>query len=189
MVWQAKLPFNSDAEKEILLSKIVLSNLLGVLEGDDELTVYFEEKSALDNFLKLMRDRSVFYREIKEKIDWNAKWQKFHRVIKVKPFIILTPFLKADKKKGDLYKHKIIINPSFAFGTGSHPTTKMCIKYLTTKVKKGDFVLDMGTGSGILAIAAEKLGARAVVAVDIDETALKEAEYKKKQLQKYRTLQ
>lgn len=64
------------------------------------------------------------------------------------------------------------LDPGLAFGTGSHPTTRLCLEWLCANVRTGASVLDYGCGSGILAIAAAKLGARPVVGVDIDENAL-----------------
>ena len=66
----------------------------------------------------------------------------------------------------------VALNPGMAFGTGSHPTTRLCLEWLSQNVKTGDRVLDYGTGSGILAIAAAKMGACEIIAVDIDEQAL-----------------
>ena len=69
----------------------------------------------------------------------------------------------------------IEIDPGIAFGTGSHETTKLCIQALDKYVKNGDSVLDVGCGSGILSIAALKLGAKHATAIDIDEVAVKVA--------------
>ena len=70
----------------------------------------------------------------------------------------------------------IALDPGMAFGTGSHPTTRLCLQWLCDHVRGGDTVLDYGTGSGILAIAAAKLGAARVVGVDIDDAALTAAQ-------------
>ena len=67
------------------------------------------------------------------------------------------------------------IDPGMAFGTGSHPTTRLCLEWLIDAVRDGDSLLDYGCGSGILAIAAAKLGAQQVVGVEIDEQAIKAA--------------
>jgi ribosomal protein L11 methyltransferase len=66
----------------------------------------------------------------------------------------------------------IVLDPGIAFGTGSHPTTRLCLRWLEGEVRGGDTVLDYGCGSGVLAIAAMKLGAASVDGVDIDEQAL-----------------
>jgi ribosomal protein L11 methyltransferase len=66
----------------------------------------------------------------------------------------------------------LVLDPGMAFGTGSHATTQLCLEWLCDRISPGDTVLDYGCGSGILAIAAAKLGAASVLAVDIDEDAL-----------------
>jgi ribosomal protein L11 methyltransferase len=69
----------------------------------------------------------------------------------------------------------LVLDPGLAFGTGSHPTTRLCLEWLCAKVGRGDTLLDYGCGSGILALAAAKLGAADVLGVDIDERALESA--------------
>jgi ribosomal protein L11 methyltransferase len=71
----------------------------------------------------------------------------------------------------------IVLDPGAAFGTGSHPTTRLCLAWLERHVRPGDAVLDYGCGSGVLAIAAARLGATRVSAVDIDPLALEAARY------------
>ncbi|HPI59693.1 50S ribosomal protein L11 methyltransferase [Zoogloea sp.] len=69
----------------------------------------------------------------------------------------------------------LVLDPGMAFGTGSHPTTRLCLEWLTTEIQPGVSVLDYGCGSGILAIAAARLGAGEVTGVDIDEKAVETA--------------
>jgi ribosomal protein L11 methyltransferase len=69
----------------------------------------------------------------------------------------------------------LVLDPGLAFGTGSHPTTRLCLEWLCAKVSRGGTALDYGCGSGILALAASKLGASDVLGVDIDERALEAA--------------
>ncbi|RKI99180.1 50S ribosomal protein L11 methyltransferase, partial [Butyricicoccus sp. 1XD8-22] len=66
----------------------------------------------------------------------------------------------------------IELDPGMAFGTGTHPTTVMCIQALEKTVKKGDSIIDVGTGSGVLSIAAALLDAKEVKALDLDEVAV-----------------
>ncbi len=70
----------------------------------------------------------------------------------------------------------IELDPGMAFGTGTHPTTVMCIQALERTVQPGDSVIDVGTGSGVFSIAAAKLGAEDIRAYDLDEVAVKSAE-------------
>jgi ribosomal protein L11 methyltransferase len=74
----------------------------------------------------------------------------------------------------------IVLDPGLAFGTGSHPTTHLCLKWLDANLQPGQTVIDYGCGSGILAIAAEKLGAARVLGVDIDPQALEASRYNAK---------
>ena len=71
----------------------------------------------------------------------------------------------------------VVLDPGAAFGTGSHPTTRLCLAWLERNVRAGDIVLDYGCGSGILAICALKLGAARAIAVDVDPLALEAARY------------
>jgi ribosomal protein L11 methyltransferase len=75
----------------------------------------------------------------------------------------------------------IVLDPGLAFGTGSHPTTHLCLAWLADNVKSGDAVLDYGCGSGILAIAAKKLGAGSVIGIDIDTQAIQSSNYNAEQ--------
>lgn len=77
----------------------------------------------------------------------------------------------------DAHATNIILNPGLAFGTGDHPTTKLCLLLLHHLIKGGEYFLDYGTGSGILAIAALKLGGARSVGVDIDPEAIRSARY------------
>ena len=72
-------------------------------------------------------------------------------------------------------RHAIVLDPGLAFGTGSHPTTRLCLEWLDEHLRGGERVIDYGCGSGILAIAAARLGAASVCAIDIDPQALESA--------------
>ena len=85
--------------------------------------------------------------------------------------LILPSWHAAETQASD--REALIIDPGLDFGTGSHPTTRLCLKWLDTQLKGGESVLDYGCGSGILAIAALKLGAGSAIGVDIDEQAIR----------------
>lgn len=113
--------------------------------------------------------------------DWSEKWKKGLKPIKVKyrgfSVIVKPTWHKLKRSPGEIM---IDIDPGMAFGTGGHATTKMCLKSILRLVKgaalpKGPSILDVGTGTGVLAIAAVKLGFKKAVGTDIDKVALKVA--------------
>ena len=106
--------------------------------------------------------------------DWINNWKTFFKPFRAADNIVIKPTWETYEKENE-DDILIEIDPGIAFGTGSHETTKLCIQALDTYVKKGDSVLDVGCGSGILSIAALKLGAAHATAIDIDEVAVKVA--------------
>jgi ribosomal protein L11 methyltransferase len=105
--------------------------------------------------------------------DWAEAWKAQLRVLHIGQHIVIRPsWLDYAPAPKDIV---IDLDPGMAFGTGLHPTTQLCLEALEKLVQPGVRVLDLGTGSGILAIAAAKLGARSVTAVDNDPVAVKTA--------------
>lgn len=100
--------------------------------------------------------------------DWENNWKAYFHPFAVDNMLIVPTWEKVPEVI-------IRIDPGMAFGTGTHETTRLCLRALGKNLKKDDSVLDLGCGSGILGIAARKLGAASVVSVDIDETAVKTA--------------
>jgi ribosomal protein L11 methyltransferase len=106
--------------------------------------------------------------------DWGEKWKRFFKPFQVTSRVVVKPPWSSFQPKEN--KVSIIINPGMAFGTGSHATTKLCIRALEKGLrKKGLSVLDVGTGSGILSILAGRMGAGEVLGVDTDEVAVEVA--------------
>ena len=104
--------------------------------------------------------------------DWAENWKQYFKPFRVSEHLVVKPTWETwDKQPGDLI---IEIDPGMAFGTGTHETTALCIE-LIERYYRGGKLLDVGTGSGILAIAAALLGATDVVAVDIDPDAVRVA--------------
>ena len=105
-----------------------------------------------------------------EEADWATAWKAYYKPIRVgKRLVVTPPWETPDLGPDDL---PIVVDPGMAFGTGSHPTTQLCLVALEEYVKPGKAVADVGTGSGILAIAAAKLGASRVAASDNDPLAV-----------------
>ena len=111
-----------------------------------------------------------------ENQDWNRKWRQFFHADRVTSNLMILPAW--EPVPFSLDHHLIRIDPGPAFGTGQHPTTRMCLKAMEkVHLPESWTMLDAGTGSGILAIYAAKLGAKRIVAIDIDPEALRWAEH------------
>ncbi|MBO8136723.1 MAG: 50S ribosomal protein L11 methyltransferase [Desulfotomaculum sp.] len=143
-------------------------------------TAYFpldEKTSELLQELKRRIKKLGYHPDIvtreKREEDWANAWQAYY-----KPFTVGKKFfIKPVWEEAKLEHNRITLNldPGMAFGCGTHPTTSMCLEIVENTITGGEEVYDVGTGSGILAIAAAKLGAKRVVAVDLDRTAVKVA--------------
>ena len=101
--------------------------------------------------------------------DWLAEWKKHWKPTEIGRFIIAPPWEEVPETNQIVIR----IEPNMAFGTGTHDTTKLCLKAIGERYQAGQTVLDVGTGTGILAIATAKLGARTIVGCDTDEDSIK----------------
>lgn len=111
-------------------------------------------------------------RELAEE-DWAEAWKKGYSVQHIGQRLVVTPSWESYTPRGE--DVVVRLDPGMAFGTGLHPSTRLCLLALETWVRAGDRVLDVGTGSGILAIAAAKLGAAQVIGIDLDPVAVQVA--------------
>jgi ribosomal protein L11 methyltransferase len=102
--------------------------------------------------------------------DWAHAWKQFYKPMRIGRRVVLKPSWEEFAVGPD--DLVIELDPGMAFGTGLHPSTRLCVTALEDYLRPGDRVLDLGTGSGVLAIVAAKLGAAAVVATDIDPIAV-----------------
>ncbi|BDR56043.1 50S ribosomal protein L11 methyltransferase [Xylocopilactobacillus apis] len=106
--------------------------------------------------------------------NWNKVWKDHYAPIPVAANLVIVPIWQKEEYKND-QRIKIFIDPGMAFGTGDHPTTILTLQALLIAYQKGDRVFDIGSGSGILSIAAVKLGAKNVYATDIDQATMENA--------------
>lgn len=112
------------------------------------------------------------WREVIE-ADWSLEWKKHYRPIQIGRRLRIVPsWMKAEPPSGDVI---LRLDPGMAFGTGMHPTTQLCLEALEDRVLPGLEVIDLGCGSGILTVAAVKLGAGRVLGLDIDPQAVRVA--------------
>lgn len=157
--------------------------------GDDvKVTGYFEADAKLPDRLafiesELRRVRGMdlgmnlgkletLRKDVAEQ-DWTESWKAAFKPLRLGEHIVIKPsWENVDIQLGD---HVIEIDPGMAFGTGTHETTGMCVKLVEKYVKPGDRAIDIGTGTGILAIAAAHMGAKPVLATDLDAVAARVA--------------
>lgn len=136
------------------------------------------------NLVRLLQPMSELTKEVLESADWENSWKTHFHLLKIgERLVIKPPWIDYDPSTDDVV---IELDPGMAFGTGYHPTTNTCLLALEALVRPGTHVLDLGTGSGILAIAAARLGASYVLALDNDPTAVTEA---RKNFRTYRLLE
>ncbi|NUK30881.1 50S ribosomal protein L11 methyltransferase [Parageobacillus sp. VR-IP] len=135
-----------------------------------------EIKQAINNLLLYDIDigkNKITISEVNEE-EWATAWKKYYNPVKISEKFTIVPTWEVYEP---VSSDELIIelDPGMAFGTGTHPTTVMCIQALEKYVKPGDKVIDVGTGSGILSIAAAMLGAKSVRALDLDPVAVDSA--------------
>lgn len=179
-----KLPL-SEADKE----KMFVDILPDPVDNDGTAKVHFYMEPENCDPEKVMLQVQNIFQELREFCeigkgtitlsetedkDWINNWKTFFKPFRAADDIVIKPTWETYKKEKDS-DILIEIDPGIAFGTGSHETTKLCIQALDKYVKEGDSILDVGCGSGILSIAALKLGSAHATAIDIDEVAVKVA--------------
>lgn len=147
-----------------------------VVDQIDEILTKINEKIQYlkDNSFEDVGTLEVKYKYIDDPTKWQENWKKFYARQTVGKFQIVPEWLvkPADYKKGNM---SIIIRPGMAFGTGDHETTRLVLQSMSNIKLQNQSVLDVGSGSGILAIAASKKGAEEVIAIEIDEKAVDNA--------------
>ncbi|MGP7819036.1 50S ribosomal protein L11 methyltransferase [Niallia sp. 01092] len=135
-----------------------------------------EIKEAINNLILFNIDiglNKVSIMEVNEE-EWATAWKKYYHPVKIsEKFTIVPTWENYTPVNSD--ELIIELDPGMAFGTGTHPTTVLCIQALERIVKKEDVVIDVGTGSGVLSIAGAMLGAKSVLALDLDEVAVNSA--------------
>ncbi len=135
-----------------------------------------EIKDAINNLILFNIDigkNNVTISEVNEE-EWATAWKKYYNPVKISERFTIVPTWE-DYTPVSSDELIIELDPGMAFGTGTHPTTVMCVQALERTVKAGDNCIDVGTGTGVLSIAAAMLGAQKVTALDLDEVAVHSA--------------
>jgi len=153
-----------------------LLNFIGMEERENELVCYFEKFNEEDNnFLynalnnlkrESLIERFEIYQSTLEHRNWNEEWEKEIQPIKVTDKIVIKPSFRQYQKQND--EIVITIEPKMSFGTGYHQSTRIMLRLIEKYLKYDSKVLDIGTGTGVLAIASIQLGASYAVTCDID---------------------
>lgn len=126
-------------------------------------------EAALGHMRRLYPMPEPVYRLLRED-DWAQAWKAHYQPLRIGRRLLIRPrWIDVAPADGDIV---IALDPGMAFGTGTHPTTQLCLQALERVIQPGQVALDLGCGSGILSIAAVKLGARRLLALDIDAIAV-----------------
>lgn len=152
------------------------------LPVNDDLVPKIDQIRGALNQLKLHgfdEAHKVTLNEVNED-DWADEWKKYYKPTRITERLTITPTWETYEP---IKENECIIelDPGMAFGTGTHPTTVLCLQMIEKYLTQGNHVLDVGTGSGVLSIAAAKLGAESVLAVDLDDVAVRVARENVKQ--------
>ncbi|HMD14108.1 MAG TPA: 50S ribosomal protein L11 methyltransferase [Bacteroidota bacterium] len=174
----------TEHQRELLLPTMTELGCEGFQETDTALLCYINKErwteqsyqtfqSELKSLLGIISSNAtVQFRELKEE-NWNEQWERTLLPVEVGNTITVKPTWTSYDNPGN--RLVILIDPKMSFGTGYHETTRLTLRLLERYIRNGSNVLDVGTGTGILAIASIKLGAAKAVGIDIDEWSIDNA--------------
>ncbi len=164
---------------ERICNYLYLFNINSFLEEENKLIFYLPENFSFKNLLSKIKKKFPNLStkvENFQNIDWDKKWKTTIKPVYIKNRLVIYPSWKKSKIKNIKNLIKIVIDPKMSFGTGHNETTQLSLEMLLDYLSPQDrFLLDFGTGTGILAIAAAKLGVSEIIAIDNDIEAIKNA--------------
>ena len=158
-----------------ILNAMFAAGALAVQEEADSLVTHVSSGHAVELVMMRVREADPFARTAVAEVpavDWSTAWRNSVRAHVVGSLTIAPPWLASAADPATT----IVIEPAMAFGTGDHATTRGVLQLMQGEVRAGDFVADLGCGSAVLAIAAARLGAHRVVAIESDADAIGNAE-------------
>jgi len=165
--------------QEMLIAELLDMDFYGFEQFDDRIEAYIDTKrfddvnrEQIEQILSLHPEAPDFEIEEIEERNWNSDWEKGIQPLEVGPFFIRPTW---SNKEPGIDQILMEIDPKMSFGTGYHETTRLMLKQLASLDLTGKKVLDAGTGTGVLGIAALKLGAASVFAFDIDPWSIRNA--------------
>ena len=160
-------------QSDILIAELSENKYYAFEQGKNLLIAYVtEEDFDKKTLLRFIPDTSSFTSSIIQDQNWNGVWEQQVQPVIVGDFVGIRPSFHSNLVN---VVHEIIITPKMSFGTGHHATTFLMIEMMQSGNFSGKSVLDFGTGTGVLAILAEKLGAASVIAIDYDEWSINNA--------------
>src|SRR5690242_12664068 len=161
-------------QSEILIAELSEVGFEGFEEEGYELKAYIPGDSWNEEEVNEIAERVgvSFSKELIEETNWNQIWESSFQPVTVDDYVSIRAYFH-EPVKG--VEHEIIITPKMSFGTGHHATTYMMIQLMGSIPMEGRSVLDFGTGTGVLAILASKLGATPVIAIDYDDWSIANA--------------
>ncbi len=171
---EVSINISNEELKEVLIAHLSSENFYGFEENDDSVKAFIAETDFNEEILQsIITPHQLQYtiQTIKEQ-NWNQLWESNFEPITVDDFVGVRA---AFHQPIENVQHEIIITPKMSFGTGHHATTWMMMKQMQSLSFNNATVFDFGTGTGILAILAEKLGASEILAVDYDDWCIQNA--------------
>lgn len=170
MTYIYAIPYPPDFDRDEFAGLFAVMDLEGLEEKETGIDVYLSEEQTTEGepFIVEICEtyNTTFTKSVLEHKNWNAQWESSFQPILLDDFVyVRATFHPANTQ----VLHEIIIEPKMSFGTGHHPTTSQMMQNMRLLDFKGKTVLDCGSGTGILAILAERLGAKNGVALDNDE--------------------
>jgi ribosomal protein L11 methyltransferase len=176
MSWLAvRVAGASGATRDAIAAALIHAGAACVQEERDDLITYLPDDAPLDAVRGAIANDGVAVLELREAsaTEVDRPWVSTVGISRAGRFIVAPPWLDVESAAGETV---IVIDPAMAFGTGEHPTTRGVLRLMDGVVEPGDRVADLGAGSAVLAIAAARLGASRVAAIEMDPDAIGNAE-------------
>ncbi|MBQ7829598.1 MAG: 50S ribosomal protein L11 methyltransferase [Clostridia bacterium] len=170
----------SDIDLKTCYGDLIYEKILNADKSHASVSYFVPKDVNISDDMAFLRDRlaSASFTDAEIEViglceeDWANSWKEFYKPFKVGKIVIVPAWEDYEAKDGEII---VSMDPGMAFGTGTHETTRLIISLLQKYVKEGDSLLDVGTGSGILAICGAKLGAENCRAYDIDPMSVRVA--------------
>lgn len=183
--WKQLNILTSQTNFELVTNALIIQGITGIenLPQDQGLAIYLPATQLTaewcEHLQQTLKDLGLAGKDYQVQLiadvdwQWGNKWAPYYRPVRISHFMSIIP---SWQKQQVASPYDILMDPQESFGSGDHPTTKLCLQALTNIVNQQDSLIDVGTGSGILAIAAAKFGINNIWGYDISAAAIKVAE-------------